>query len=346
MKMLLAALATVAITGAANAQRIAVHGTEFQIGNHRIWISGSNTPWNKWNDFGGAYDDAWWRAAFHDLSQNHVNATRVWISCNGDNASPGIQPDGTVTAPTAKFWSDLDHLFAIAKSEHVYLMLALISFDHTKDGNRNAASWRKMQSTKEGRTSFVSQYALPLIQRYKNNSYFFAIDVGNEIDWHWDNQGMKQEDTVDLIARVANAVHQNSKVLVCQGMGTAAKYLSAKYKGNCLSDASLSAKQPGAYVDFYNIHYYDWVRQWFSSPFDQSPTEMGITGKPAIVGECPAKGSAGMSIEENYGKAFAKGWQGIMPWTSNGVDGNGKLSDMAAGPAWFYKTNPRLVDRK
>ena len=203
-----------------------------------------------------------------------------------------------------------------------------------------------MQASPTNRASYVSQYVEPLVKRYGANPFFFAIDVGNELDWHWDNQGMKQADTVDLIARVSNAVHRLSRVLVCQGMGTAAKYLSAKYQGDCLSDASLGAKQPGAHIDFYNIHYYDWVRQWFSSPFEQSPLDMGMFGKPAIVGESPAKGSAGQSIEANYRNIYSKGWQGFMPWTSNGVDNNGSLKDFAPGSNWFYRAHPELVDPK
>jgi len=343
MKRFLAAAAVSLFAAATFAQRISVHGTQFEENGKPIWISGANTPWQHWNDFGGNFDAGWWRDQFHSLHEKHVNATRVWISCNGDNPSPGIRPDGIVTSPTPRFWQDLDQLFATAKAERVHLMLALFSFDHTKEGNHNYKSWQAMQSTSEGRASFVSQYATPLIKRYGANPYFFAVDVGNEIDWHWDNQKMKQADTVDLIARVANAVHKNSRVLVCQGMGTAAKYLSAKYSGNCLSDASLSAHQAGAHVDFYNIHYYDWVRKWFSSPFEQSPEEMGISGKPAIVGEAPAKGSAGMSIVENYQKAFAKGWAGFMPWTSNGVDANGNLADFASGPEWFFRAHPNLL---
>lgn len=342
MKTILAGFA-VLLASLASAQRIQVSGTEFVVDGKRIWISGANTPWENWNDFGGKFDPAWWRSQLHALSQNHVNATRVWISCNGENDSPGIKPDGEVTAPTPKFWADADRLFEIAKAERVYLMIALISFDHTKEGNRNYKAWRKMQSSAANRASFVSAYVTPFVKRYASNPYFFAVDVGNELDWHWDNQGMRQEDSVDLIARVANAVHKNSKALVCQGMGTAAKYLSAKYKGDCLSDASLGAAQPGAHIDFYNIHYYDWVRPWFSSPFESSPAEMGLTGKPCIVGEMPSKGSAGQSIVANYQNAFAKGWQGVMPWTSNGVDANGKLSDMAPGAAWFFGAHPELV---
>lgn len=332
-----------ALAAAAPAQRIQVHGAEFQIEGHRVWISGANTPWQHWNDFGGNFDPDWWRSEFHALHENHVIATRVWITCNGDNASPGISPDGTVSAPTAKFWSDADQLFEIARSERVYLMIALFSFDHTKAGNHNAEAWRNMQRSPAGRASFVREYVTPFVKRYGPNPYFFAVDVGNEIDWHWDNQGLRKKDTLDLIARVANAVHRNSQVLVCQGMGTAAKYLSAKYQGASLSDESLGGFEPGARVDFYNIHFYDWVRQWFSSPFESSPADMGLVGKPCIVGEMPAHGSAGESIVENYRQAFAHGWQGVMPWTSNGVDGNGSLPDFAPAAAWFYSAHRDLL---
>ncbi len=68
----------------------------------------------------------------------------MWISCSGDNASPGIDANGNVSAPTPVFWRDLDTLFKIAQENHIYLMLALISFDHSKPGNRNAEAWRRM----------------------------------------------------------------------------------------------------------------------------------------------------------------------------------------------------------
>jgi hypothetical protein len=231
----------------------------------------------------------------------------------------------------------------IAQENRIYLMLALISFDHSKPGNRNAEAWRRMYSRAEGRKSFVDNYALPLVERYKNSPWFFAIDVGNELVWTWENHQVARKDTLDLVARVANAVHARSKVLVCEGEGAGPKYNSDKYEGNFYSDKALGALQAGARVDFYNLHYYDWVRQWFSSPFERTPADYGIDGKPCIIGECPAKGSAGQSIADNYRNAMNNGWQGIMPWTSNGVDGNGSLSDMRPGLEWLAKAHPGLI---
>ena len=328
----------------ASAQRITVKGNRFQVDGKEIWISGANTPWKTWNEFGNKFDTAWWRAHFRELREAGVNCTRVWISCSGDNASPGIDADGHVSAPTPAFWRDLDSLFAIAQETRVYLMLSLISFDHSKPGNRNAAAWKRMYSSPEGRQSFIDNYTVPLVERYKHNPWFFAVDVGNELVWTWENHKVARKDALDLVARVANAVHARSKVLVCEGEGAGPKYNSDKYEGNFYSDKALGALQPGAFVDFYNIHFYNWVKPHFGSPFERSPADYGMDHKPCIIGECPARGSAGQSIADNYRNAFAKGWQGIMPWTSNGADRNGNLTAMSPGLEWLVKTHPQLID--
>jgi hypothetical protein len=332
------------VPGLASAQRITVKGNRFEVGGNPIWISGANTPWNTWNEFGNKLDAGWWGTHLAELRAAGVNCTRVWISCDGNNASPGIDADGKVTAPTQTFWRDLDTLFAQAQKQRVYLMLALFSFDHSKPGNRNAAAWKKMYSSPANRQSFVDNYARPLVERYKDNPWFFAIDVGNELVWTWENHQVARKDTLDLVARVANAVHGHSRVLVCEGEGAGPKYNSDKFAGNLYSDKSLGALQPGAHVDFFNLHYYDWVRPYFGSPFERSPADYGIDDKPCIIGECPARGSAGQSIAENYRNAFAKGWQGIMPWTSNGADRNGDLKTMRPGLEWLVKTHPQLID--
>ncbi len=40
----------------ASAQHITVNGNQFQVDGKRIWISGANTPWKNWNEFGNNFD--------------------------------------------------------------------------------------------------------------------------------------------------------------------------------------------------------------------------------------------------------------------------------------------------
>jgi hypothetical protein len=72
-----------------------------------------------------------------------------------------------------------------------------------------------------------------------------------------------------------------------------------------------------------------------------------------MIGENPAKGvftqnSSGQNIlivpiSEAYIKTYQQGWKGLMVWTSNGVDGNGSLTDCSVGLTAFKNQYPELV---
>ena len=324
------------------AQRIAVSGNEFVVDGQRIWLNGANTPWDNWNDFGGNFDYSWWDEHFQVLKDAKVNSTRVWITCNGE-VGINIDDNGYVSGATDAFYGHVDQLMQIAQDKEIYLMVALISFDHVKNSHGNYYQWRNMMNASSGRQSFVDNFVKPFVDRYRDNPYFFAVDVSNEIEWMFEEHGVSVDATQDLVARTANAVHSRSEVLVCQGLGLGPKYASPLYNGNYYSDAALGAKQPGAYLDFYKLHFYGWQKPYFSNPFDQSPTDWQINDKPCVIGEAAAKGSAGYSPQQCAQRAFEQGWQGYMPWTSNGVDSNGDIDDMDDGSLWFYDNYPDLV---
>ena len=324
------------------AQRISVSGKQFVVNGNRIWLNGANTPWDNWNDFGGSFDYSWWDNHFQTLKDKKVNCTRVWITCNGE-VGININSNGYISGATATFYDHVDQLMQIAQSKGIYLMIALVSFDHVKDNHNNYQRWRNMLGSAANRQSFVDNFVAPFVDRYKDNPYFFAVDVSNEIEWMFENYGVSASNTQDLVARTANKVHSRSKVLVCQGLGLGPKYASPLYEGNYYSDANLSAKQSGAYLDFYKVHYYNWQNPYFSNPFDKSPSDWQINDKPCVIGESAAKGSAGYTSLQCTQRAFARGWQGYMPWTSNGVDGNGDINDMDDGSVWFHNNYPNLV---
>ena len=113
--------------------KLKVSGTVFKDSENQrtIFINGVNTPWDKWNDFGGNYNETFWDTHFQELSKNGINGVRVWISCNGLHIK--IDSTGKVKGPTDKFWTDLDSFFAIAEKNKIYIMATLISFDNFKD---------------------------------------------------------------------------------------------------------------------------------------------------------------------------------------------------------------------
>ena len=338
------------------AQKITISGNKFQVDGKEIFMNGANTPWNNWNDFGGSYVSTFWDAEFQRIKNAGGNSTRIWITCNGV-IGVNISDDGTVTGATTAFWSNLDDMFRLAQKNKIYIKATLISFDHFKNSNAKYMAWRNMVLNDDKVSSFVDNYAVPFVNRYKDNPYLWAIDVCNEIEW-------VNQDAADgniawnrleyFVARIASAIHENSQVLVTLG-SAAVKWNSDKYERNYWSDSNLKAQynKANAKLDFYSIHYYGWNVQWFGNfAVDKTPADYGINDRPCVIGEGPAKGvfndgatpTLVVLPSEMFLATWNKGWKGLMPWTSNGVDTNGNLSDFATGLLKFQKAHPELVD--
>jgi hypothetical protein len=346
-------------TGSIHAQRISVEGTRFMLDDKEIFINGVNTPWDNWNDFGGDYDPEFWDAEFQRIREAGGNASRIWISCNGD---VGIEIDesGMVSGATPQHWADLDDMFALAQKHGIHIMATLISFDHTKNRYKKYERWRKLMADNEKTGSYIDSYVIPFIGRYKDNEFLWCVDICNEPEWMHDNEEcglIPWERLQYFAARVAAAVHENSNVLVTLG-SAAVKWNSqcSNCVGNIWSDENLQAQYPSedACLDFYSPHYYGWtVRSFGNFATELSPADYGMDDRPCLVGENPARGVFTQSesrtnellvpISEAYIKTYQNGWRGLMVWTSNGVDRNGDLSDCAPGLSAFYNQYPELV---
>lgn len=342
------------------AQRITVNGSKFYVGAEEIWLNGANTPWHNWNDFGtGNYNHAWWDGHMKVLSDNGINCIRVWISCNGGGIR--INPDGTVNRVTSSFFDDLDRFFNLAENYQIYIFAALLSFDHAKSGSPAYQSFRNCFNDDEKTGSLVDHYVVPFVARYKDNPYLFAVDACNEIEWIHENAetgNLGWERLQYLAARMAAGVHDNSPVLFSVG-SAAVKWNSESPRypgeGNKWKDSALQAQcnDPKAFLDFYSPHWYGWVVRWFGNPCATSPTDYGIGDRPCIIGECPAKGMFTQDAQGNdvlvnnpadmYEKAYQRGWRGVLPWTSNGVDNNGSIADFGAATRAFRDNHYDLV---
>jgi hypothetical protein len=213
-----------------------------------------------------------------------------------------------------------------------------------------------MLKSDEASASFVEKYTIPFVRRYKDNPWLWSIDICNEPDWVFENAECGKipwERISYFFALNAAAIHENSDILVTVGMGFS-KYNAdgSGYSGNKVSDSFLQKLYPNknAYLDFWSPHYYDWVGDagygvpFYVKPYGSKPQGWGLSNsKPALIGECRAKGSTGKTIIFDYENAFLNGWQGVMPWTSNGVDGNGSIDDLSPGTKYMLENYRILI---
>ena len=340
---------------------MSVTGAQFTVNGERIYFNGVNTPWDHWNDFGGAsgwnnFDVDFWDQEFAKLAAAGINSCRVWITCNGENDG-FVYDNGRVTGMTEQFWQDCDALLELANTHGIYIMASLLSFDHAKDEFAYHHLWRDVFSDADAAQACIDHFILPFVDRYKDDPALYAVDLCNEIEWIHESSDMGQLPWTGLqqfVAMAAAAIHRSeSPVLVT--MGTASvKWNSDVFDGNYWSDAALQSvvNDPEAFLDFYQLHYYDWMHPWFGAPnHDRSVADYQLTDRPVVVGEMPIDpihfGGDGvsMTLAESYEFMLAAGYQGHYPWSSNAVGGasHGDFSGMNQAAEDFANNHADLM---
>jgi hypothetical protein len=333
-----------------------VQGTKFVIDGNEIYLNGANTPWNYWNEFGstdgGNYAHGWWNSEFARMKSKGINSVRIWLSDDGVE-QPIIDANGYVTGVGAQFWSDLDDLMSIAANQKIYVMLSMMSFDHTDRNKAKHARWRAMFSTQDRVQAMVDNYIVAVVNRYKNNPFLFSIDLCNEPEWIVDPDNSNDQygrlplaQVQRYVAMAAAGIHNSgSKTLVTLGTASV-KWNSTKYTGNYWSNSALQAQYANnkAFLDFYQLHYYLWMEPYF--PLRTSTANLLLTDRPVVMGEMPAKDSnlpTGETMAGLFNFFIGNGYSGHYPWTTNGADVNGNLNDFGNAALAFQRANPGKV---
>lgn len=96
---------------------------KFTVNGNELWISGTNTPWQNWNDFVGNMDESFWDNELARLANDGIKCTRIWISCNGDGVVR-LSNNGEILSINGGHWSDLDKLFDLAEKYKSFMITA------------------------------------------------------------------------------------------------------------------------------------------------------------------------------------------------------------------------------
>lgn len=326
-------------------QRISISGNKFMLDGKECFFVGANTPWDNWNDFGGNYNGDFWEQEFSRLEQYGFNASRIWISCDA-LGQPMVDNEGVPHAASQQFWDNMDDMLAKAQKHHIYILATVMSFDHLDNTKKESENWMALLACTQKVKQYCDTFLIPLVERYKNNPYLFAIDLCNEPEWiheHKKYGGLEWDYMQMFVGMCAAAIHEvKSPILVTVG-SAAVKWSCDKIDGNKWSDEILQdmTMNPLAYLDFWQIHYYEWTNQ-FDNPFHKNPEYWGLNDKPCIIGETPGNNTIygfPITYEEIFSLPYELGYSGVFPWTSNGAgEGDfGNLNTFGDGGKNFSK---------
>lgn len=330
-------------SGAAAPDRINVRGKD-------LFMNGINMAWNEFGRDLTQYDSAVFGDMFRQLSAAGGNSVRWWLHCDGQ-ATPSYDAQGKPSGMPAQALDNLGRMLDLAAANGILVMPALWSFDLAKNGRANLIT----------DTAFTQAYIRnvldPMVRRYKGHPGLLAWEICNEPEWMLDDDGSTTQRVTKaqlqrFHALLAAAIHRADPAALVTTGSAAFKWCSTapEAKGNYYSDQALQAAAGGdplAHLDFYQIHYYPWMRGsgWTYSPWDHARAYWGLD-KPIVIGELPAKGEAGYRdpVQMHTGSVDS-GYAGIMSWAflDNRADKEGAWADAKPGIAAVYAKIPQAI---
>jgi hypothetical protein len=307
---------------------------------HRRFMYGTNWAWLDFGgDFGGvsswgmpgvAKDSAAYAKAMAAMKAGGVNVIRWWmfprfftdsISFGSDDAPSGI--GGSLVA-------DIHKALEIAEQQGVFIMLTLFSFDSFAPTEMESGIYvrglQPMIVDPARRQKLLQNLIVPVAKAVEASTHkkrMIAWDIINEPEWAMTGpdlygsspftpqsglQSVTHAQMETFLKETASALHQHSSALVTVG-GSAIKWPRAWSQVN---------------LDFYQLHYYDWVYEWF--PYEKvTLASVGLTGKPVVMGEFPIQGLSAISSKglpavpaaQFAADLWEAGYAGALAWAYN-----------------------------
>ncbi len=291
------------------------------------FMYGVNYAWNVFGgDFGGI--PAWGEngvsqnvaAVSADLADMHahgVGVIRWWMFPDFRSAGVTIDSSGTPTGLGGTAVADINKALELAQQNDVYLMFTLFSFDDFKPttdmSGVHIPSITPMvtDSTKRAALMDVVKQVAKIVQASPYANRMVAWDVINEPEWaisgsdpYGDPAFTPQSGTLDTVTfsqmetfvkDTIAALRSESSALVTVG-GSAAKW---------------AKDWAHVDVDFYSLHIYDWVDQYW--PYSNPPSTYGLN-KPIVMQEMSFTGLNGTSYGAVVQSFWSTGYAGAMPW--------------------------------
>jgi hypothetical protein len=287
----------------------------------RRFMYGLNFAWQSFGgDFGGygnqrgvAQNTSAINTKLTNWASNGVNVIRwwVWPDFRGNGVTfSGTNPTGLGSTTLA----DLEAALTLANQHDVYLMLTLFSFDGFKSAAQRA-NMSVFATDAARRQALVTNVIRPFAraaQASANSRRLIAWDVINEPEWAVTGPGIGGDQAFDPQDNMQLVTHAQMNTLLADVIAGLRAESSA-----LITIGAAAMKWKNAWLsldqDFYQFHIYDWVHTggW---PYNRTPSQYGVAGKPVVMGEFPPAGVGGANFRTIVDYWYGNGYAGALPW--------------------------------
>jgi hypothetical protein len=294
-------------------------------------MAGLNIPWDNFGyDIGGdSFAADWFESYFADAQSNGQNIARFWVHTDGARAGLEYNGDGTIKGLSSTYNDHLQQLLGLAQNHKVVVQLCLWSFDMCKDETSQGSTKASIISNKAITQSYIDNALTPRLEavsQYPN----LIIETINEPEWCMKGPGNTPDlvDAVDMqrfVAMIAEASHAAGRKVTTGSASLKWSSFASESEASYWHDAALQAAYPSASgttgtMDFYNVHYYDWM---YNDDWGYDPMRADIAhwklDKPTAVAEIPPS-SDHYTVQQLLDVSTANGFKGLLFWAYNDPD--------------------------
>ncbi|NND34381.1 MAG: cellulase family glycosylhydrolase [Saprospiraceae bacterium] len=334
----------------ADLKNVSNHRIAIRNGSDSLFMSGINVAWTKSNNYAKDlinYNENDWLDILDGVHNAGGNAIRWWLHTNG-SVSPLYDADRRVSGLNTQSISNMRKVLDLALDRGIMVSMCLWSFDMLQNQGQDLSATRAILEDILATRAYINNALIPILNEIGSHPAVMTWEICNEPEGMTQEFGWSDErTTMSYVQRFVNlcagAIHRTTPTaLVSNGSWSFRAASEVGAFTNYYHDDSLIAAggDSDGVLDILQVHFYDHVGT-SASPFHY-PASYWDLDKPIIIGEFPAHGIDGFTVEECYDFAYRLGYAGALSWSYSDLQFGG-LQASVPGMQYLFNNYPEDI---